>query len=745
MIKHQTVCRICGNANLVPILDLGKQALSGRFPHVDEPTPPIASLSLVKCHPPTTTSTNGVCGLVQLAETVVSDELYFHQYGYRSGLNRTMTQHLSQLVESVLRHITVNEGDVVVDIGSNDSTLLKNYDEHLQLVGIDPIGHQFREFYPSYIQLIDEFFTASAYRQKMGSTLAKIVTSVSMFYDLPAPMAFVRDIQSILHPQGIWVLEQSYLVSMLSSQSFDTVCHEHLEYYALRQIEWMVEACGMHIIDMEVNACNGGSFRLYVAHQNSSHCVNTEVLKRYHDLEKQAHLDDLKTYEEFRQRCDQIIERLRFLLNLYHQNGLNIDVYGASTKGNVLLQYLNLRPNVLRYAVDRNPEKYGRRTPQTDLPIVSEDHMRQNPPDVMLVLPWHFKQEFIEREKAYLDRGGLMIFPLPQIEIIDRRKTALIVGSTGQIGHYLGDHLVEQGYHVYGMSRHVDPTKQKQTHICQIQGDINQHHLISQIITTLLPNEIYHLASPTTIIETVNDPLLTYQTNIMSLTHICETIRSLDRPIRLLTTSSSEIYRGHLSKQSKEYTFSEQDTHFKPRTPYAFSKAMSQWVIDYYRTTYHLPFYVCVLGNVISPRLRDGYLMSKVVKHVQTNPTEILRLGNINLKKDFLHAHDVARAMWSMMVKLNPNDYVVTSGQTHSLCELIDLVYQERGFHLRWYNNQGTNIGTDQLMVLSDASLCREYEIPEESLCGRRSSQLDLVWHPEYTLQSLVHEMYMSS
>ena len=409
-------CRICGNPDLIPILNLGVQALSGRFPSEDEPNPPKAPLELVKCND---TKSSNACGLLQLKHSVSPEEMYFHNYGYRSGINQTMRLHLKGIVQRVQEIVDLQAGDVVLDIGSNDATLLKYYKTPgLRRIGIDPTGEQFLEYYTEDIKLISDFFNLSNYFSASPDKQAKGITSIAMFYDLPAPMSFVEDIKKVLHPDGIWVLEQSYMPTMLEMNSFDTVCHEHLEYYSLMQIDWMLRKNDLRIFDVEFNDINGGSFRIYVCHNDSSFKSNQKKNNRVFSNEENLKLDSELPYKEFNERVFRIKDDLYNFLTTEKAKGNSIYIYGASTKGNVLLQFCNIDHTLITAAADRNPEKWGRRTPITNIPIISEEEARKAKPDYFLVLPWHFRQEFIEREADFLASGGKFIFPLPKLEII---------------------------------------------------------------------------------------------------------------------------------------------------------------------------------------------------------------------------------------------------------------------------------------------------------------------------------------
>ena len=408
-------CRICGNPRLVTVIDLGSQALSGRFPKKDDPDPPKAPLVLVKCD---NSQDAGACGLVQLKHSVDPGEMYGNEYGYRSGINKTMSDHLAGIVEKAKDMVSLNPGDIVLDIGSNDSTLLKSYNRSdIRRIGIDPGGEQFRKYYPADIRLVSDFFTAENFTSAFPGGKAKIITSIAMFYDLEDPMAFVRNIREILHPEGVWVLEQSYLPTMLENNSFDTICHEHLEYYAFHQIDWMLKKNGLEAIGIAFNFINGGSFRLYVAHAGSPLRIDTAAVEGVRSKERDLRLETMEPYLRFCTRVEEIKTSLTALLQSEKAKGKKIYVYGASTKGNVLLHYFRIDSSLITAAADRNPEKWGSRTPGTNIPIVSEEEARASA-DYFLALPWHFKSEFLERESEFRKRGGRFIFPLPDVEVI---------------------------------------------------------------------------------------------------------------------------------------------------------------------------------------------------------------------------------------------------------------------------------------------------------------------------------------
>jgi len=418
MVKEIHKCRICGNANLVSILHLGNQYLTGVFPKNREQQVSSGPLELVKC---VEDGTDKTCGLLQLKHSFNPDEMYGENYSYRSGVNQTMTLHLQAIVQNILNFIKLPSGALVVDIGSNDGTLLKAYPrDNISLVGIDPSGSKFRKYYPEYIKLTNDYFSASTFQAVYGDKKAKIITSIAMFYDMESPLKFMQDVKEILAEDGVWVFEQSYMPSMLEQNAYDTICHEHLEYYGLRQIKWMTDRVGFKILTVELNNINGGSFCVTVAKQNSTYEPSFESMRALLQQEENKGLNTLNPYNDFKDRVFRHREELTKFFKEAKRAEQTILGYGASTKGNVILQFCGFDETDIPAIADRNPEKYGCFTPGTMIPIISEEEARQRKPDYFLPLPWHFKDEFIRREKQYLEDGGKFLFHLPNIEIISK-------------------------------------------------------------------------------------------------------------------------------------------------------------------------------------------------------------------------------------------------------------------------------------------------------------------------------------
>lgn len=402
--KKVEKCRICGNLHLECVLDLGEQMLTGVFPREKDADITTGPLRLVKC-----SGGDEVCGLLQMEHSYDLGEMYGDNYGYRSGLNASMVEHLNKKVQKILDLVDVEGNDLVVDIGSNDSTTLQAYPKGPTLVGIDPTGIKFKQYYPDHIQLIPNFFTSSLLKEQFPGRKAKVVTSFSMFYDLESPMKFMSEVHEVLADDGIWVFEQSYMPTMLETNSYDTVCHEHLEFYALRQIQWMAERVGLRIVDVEFNDVNGGSFSVTAAKANGQTEIVPAVRKLL-DQEKAAGLHTLTPYHAFAERVAKSKRELLDFVASVKAEGKSISALGASTKGNVLLQYCGLTEKEISFVGEVNAEKYGCYTPGTWIPIISEDELLATKPDYLLVLPWHFDKFFLSAKKF---EHCSLIFPLP--------------------------------------------------------------------------------------------------------------------------------------------------------------------------------------------------------------------------------------------------------------------------------------------------------------------------------------------
>jgi hypothetical protein len=402
-------CRAGGGENLVSVLSLGEQALTGVFPRSASAEVTTGPLELVWCPE---------SGLLQLNHSYEPSEMYGENYGYRSGLNQSMVRHLESKVRTLRRIIDLRPGDVVLDIGSNDATFLKAYgSDGLTKIGIDPTGAKFKAYYTDDIRLVPDFFSEANFK-KVSTKKARIVTSIAMFYDLEDPVEFSRQVAAVLDEKGVWHFEQSYMPSMLRTNSYDTICHEHIEYYSLAVVKRIVEKAGLKLVDVQMNAVNGGSFAVTAAHAGASLRPNDAVIEWLLEQERRMGLDTPRPFRDFEERVFRHREDLRRLVRSLVRDGRKILGYGASTKGNVMLQFCGFTPEDIPAVAEVNPDKFGCFTPGTRIPIISEKEAREMKPDFFLVLPWHFKNGILEREKEFLSAGGKMIFPFPEIEIV---------------------------------------------------------------------------------------------------------------------------------------------------------------------------------------------------------------------------------------------------------------------------------------------------------------------------------------
>lgn len=381
MAKRIGECRACGG-ELQEVLELGEFALCGHFPKLGE-TSPKEPMGLSHC---------GTCDLVQMHYSY-DREFFGENYGYRSGLNASMVQHLSVLALEARTRIALEPADTVLDIGGNDGTLLASLPSGLRKVLIDPTAGKW-DIDPS-IEVIPEFFTGQCDK-------ARLVFSISMFYDLEDPVGFARNVASVLADDGLWVLEQSYLHTMLKRTAFDTICHEHLEYYSLKALEFIMDRAGLEVVHVALNDCNGGSIRLTVAHKGAYKKSTIKLIEE----------DAPKKFHKFQLRMEGMREHL---LEELKQAGRVLG-YGASTKGNTLLQWCGIGRNELGGVVDVNPDKWWKTT-ATGITIMPEKWAGMFRPDAYLVLPWHFKDFIVQKEQEFLKSGGKLIFPLPTVQI----------------------------------------------------------------------------------------------------------------------------------------------------------------------------------------------------------------------------------------------------------------------------------------------------------------------------------------
>jgi hypothetical protein len=399
-------CRSCGSTSLTPILKLGNLYISDFVEDKEAPRGK-APLELVLCEN---------CSLLQLKHTT-NPELLFRQYYYRSSQNPIMVEALRDVAIKAQKYVTLKDGDAVIDIGANDGTLLSFMPNHVTRVGFEPAINLLPELKNHCNIAINDFFSYQAFKEHLGNRKAKLITAIACFYDLEDPNMFLFDVQDCLDEKGIFIIEQRYLPSMLEQNDIGNVTWEHLTYYSLLSLEPLLERHGLQIFDVELNDVNGGSFRTYIQHKGGKFRVGDSV-EKLKDYEKKLSLDTAKPYEEFATRVEDIKHKVHDFIEEEHAKGKRIYSYGASTKGNTVLQYFALDNTLIEAAAERDPRKWGRRCVGTWIPIISEEEARQRA-DYFLVLIWFYKKAIIERERSFLETGGKLIFPFPKFEVVE--------------------------------------------------------------------------------------------------------------------------------------------------------------------------------------------------------------------------------------------------------------------------------------------------------------------------------------
>jgi hypothetical protein len=412
LYKKIKKCRLCSNKNLIKVLDLGYMHISSVFPRSASNEVKRAPLELVLC---SSDKAHASCGLLQLGHDFDLDFIYTDTYGYFSGLNNSMKKHLRYIARKGLLISKPMKGDLILDIGSNDSTLLNYYDKgNFKLAGIDPLAEKFEGFYKKDTTLIQGFFPqAMQIKQK-----ARLITSIAMLYDIKDPVEFAGAINLFLDNDGIWLFELSYLPFMLKNTSYDSICHEHLTYYGAEQIDYLLKNCGFRPVYAELNTVNGGSIMIAACKQNSKLYESYEGWQDILEKEKKYRLKDIRIYRAFKERMQKQKNNLVHILrNLKKQARLVIG-YGASTKGNIVLQYCNIDKKLLPAIADINNDKCGSFTPGTLIPIIHEKNARLMKPDCFLIFPWHFKASIQKKERRFLGRGNHLLIPLPKPHLV---------------------------------------------------------------------------------------------------------------------------------------------------------------------------------------------------------------------------------------------------------------------------------------------------------------------------------------
>tara|TARA_B100000989_G_scaffold111820_1_gene81996 strand:+ start:2382 stop:3599 length:1218 start_codon:yes stop_codon:yes gene_type:complete len=403
-------CRVSGLDDLKEVINLGDQYYTGYFPNSAQEEVPTGNLSL---------GISQSSNLLQMMHSFNPAMMYGDNYGYRSGLNQSMVQHLEYLSNYLQSLKSLDSDDVVLDIGSNDGTFLNSIkNKGIKRIGIDPSSKKFRNFYDQDIFTSNKFFSKDAFFS-LSDKPASLVVSISMFYDLEDPVKFAKEVNECLSDDGIWFLEQSYMPRMLETISFDTICHEHYEYYSLSTLKNIIEKAGFYLADVIFNDINGGSFGVVCTKdKNFVSDRSKKIIDWVLNYEEKLGLNTLNPYLEFSQKVKFFKDTFIDLINNIKSDEATISGIGASTKGNVLLQYCNFDNNIIDNIGDVNKNKEGCFTPGTKIPIFSEEEVLKKNPDYLLILPWHFKNFFMKRFEKFRLNGGKLIFPLPNIQIL---------------------------------------------------------------------------------------------------------------------------------------------------------------------------------------------------------------------------------------------------------------------------------------------------------------------------------------
>lgn len=718
-------CRICGNRNLDIVISLGTQKITSIFKkygeHNDISEYPI---DLCMC---------SECGLIQLNETSPPDDMYkSNNYGYLSSISNTMKTHLKLYHQEILGKVNLNKNDIVIDIGSNDGTFLHYYDDNIRRIGIDPTGKQFINYYHD-LELIPDYFNKEIVINNIGNIKCKIITSICMFYDLPEPVQFAKDIYELLDDEGIWTCEQSYLLEMIKTNSLDTICHEHLEYYALTQIKEIADRAKLKIIDVKFNSSNGGSFRIYFAKQSSTQFTEctyliTTILKE----ENEFKIKDKNTYINFVKKCDNELDKFTNFLKYINNDGKRAYIYGASTKGNCILQYCNITESDAKYAVERNPAKIGLST-NTGIEIIDEETMRYDPPEYLIVLPWHFKDEIIRREKEYLDNGGQLIFYFPTFEIVSNKPNLLLTGCDGFIASYIKENYND--YTLYGITR---TKKEVEKNITKIYFDINDYNELDKVIKIINPENIIHLAGISSSIESFKNPLKTLQVNGMITANLCDIIYKNNKKIKLFNASSSEIYKDHQDFKVDEYLNINNVLHSHP---YSIAKIMGQQIVKFYRDTYNLHFSNGIIFTTQSVRKSNKFLLNRIYSHLKAKNTEPLTIGSLDSYRNIIHPNDVVNSIKYILNNQKSDDYNICGYNSYKIKELVFKLYEK--FNIKLINGENANTYYDKetnnpRLIIEDLDNGLDTKIINITAYPCKLGALG--WKIEYSIEDIIGE-----
>ena len=658
-IKEIDKCRICGSDKLTDLFSLGDLYIS-TFVKSKGDNIGNAPLDLVWCDN---------CTLVQLRHTAPQELMYSGHYWYRSGLNQIIINDLKEISEVSSKMVDLKDGEIVLDIGANDGTLLSFYPKNVVKVGCEPATNLIDEMKKRVDIPIADFWNYENYLKSVGEKKAKIITAIGMFYDMDDPNQFIRDAVKVLDNNGIFVAQLMTSKPMLEKNDIGNICHEHIEYYSYQSLKELFERNGLEIFKVEENSINGGSYRLFARHyKNGSINYNENITK--------------ESYLEFAERLKKNKEDCAKLIKQLISEGKKIYGYGASTKGNTILQYYGLGEKEISGIAEISEEKFGKFTVGSDIPIIKESEAKKDA-DYFLVLPYAFRDSFIKREEEWLKNGGKFIFALPSVEIYshqgienikDKKKKALILGITGQDGSYLAEVLLDKGYEVHGMYRRSATGNLRNiNHIVnQItlhKGDLADQTSLYRIISSVQPDEIYNEADQDHVAWSYEIPAYSYDITAASVGRVLEIIKQVNPKIKFFQPLSSTMFGDAIQVPQNEKTL------FAPQSPYACAKLLAFYLAKYYRDVHGMFVSTAIFFNHDSPRRSEEYLLHKICSsavRISKGIQDKMTIGALDLPVDIGYAKEYMEAAWKIMQYDKPEDFVISTGESHLIQELVD-------------------------------------------------------------------------
>jgi NDP-4-keto-2,6-dideoxyhexose 3-C-methyltransferase len=401
-------CRNCLSINLNKIVKIGYQPISSIFYKKKKFKLKKYPLDLYKCVK---------CDLVQLSQNAPLEKMYGKNYGYKTSISKLMVDHLKKKFNDVEKNFSKKKISVL-DIGSNDGTFLNFFPNKNFLVGIDPSAKKFKNLYKKNINLINNFFSRNRIIDyfKKKDLKFDLITSFAIFYDIQKPQIFCSEIFQLLNKNGIWVVEFSYLPLMLKNLTYDQICHEHVTYYSLTVFKKIIERNNLKIIDIKLNEINGGSIEIKCARIDSKFKISKNKISKFIQDEKNINEN---TYKKFNKRVSSTIIRIKKFLT---SNKKQVVGYGASTKGNIVLNLGNISEHILKFICDENKEKLDHYTPGSNIKIISKKLIPILKPKYLFVLIWSFRQEVIKEQMQFIKEGGKLVFHLPRFHIVNKNN-----------------------------------------------------------------------------------------------------------------------------------------------------------------------------------------------------------------------------------------------------------------------------------------------------------------------------------